>query len=392
MSGPSLKLPRGADELLRDLPIAEPDFEAQAQAIEARLQARPSSADAGDVLGVPELAPEPGEPGRAVTPPSRSLAEMARRSVQQPSDDSTALVKELLAATSRARRPDAEMVARVRAAGKTPATSTPLASNVTPLPGGERPSGVVSRVGPAVSPVQAAPRSKRGALLGAAAAALALAAGLALFVSSGRPSAEPPAATAAVAATPEPAGEPHGAPPSAAAAAAPQARSSGDGVLTPDALAMAPEPKGREPSSKAAALAAAPKPHTAVAAPGASPHASAATTVDAPAEVAHAEMRPEPASEPVLKPAQGSTDSLPLSPSGGAVSTALGAVRADAQACLAGQNGAVAAVVTFASDGHVTHVKAGGPSGACIQAALSKARISPFAKDQFSATTTIRPP
>jgi hypothetical protein len=40
----------------------------------------------------------------------------------------------------------------------------------------------------------------------------------------------------------------------------------------------------------------------------------------------------------------------------------------------------------------VLRVSASGPSAACIQAALSKAHIAPFAKDSFSATTTIRPP
>jgi hypothetical protein len=107
---------------------------------------------------------------------------------------------------------------------------------------------------------------------------------------------------------------------------------------------------------------------------------------------ATAELEPEPPAEPPMKPAEGNTDSIPLSPSGGAVSTALGAVRSGAQACLAGQNESVVAVVTFASDGHVASVSAGGPSGGCIQAALSKAHIAPFAKERFSATTTIRPP
>ena len=37
-------------------------------------------------------------------------------------------------------------------------------------------------------------------------------------------------------------------------------------------------------------------------------------------------------------------------------------------------------------------VGATGPAAACIQAALSKARIQPFAKESFTANTTIRPP
>ena len=93
-----------------------------------------------------------------------------------------------------------------------------------------------------------------------------------------------------------------------------------------------------------------------------------------------------------MKPAQGNSGSVPLTPSAGAVSTALGAVRGGAQACLAGQTNPVSATITFAPDGHVLRVSAGGPAAACIQAALSKAHVAPFARESFSATTTIRPP
>lgn len=383
MSGPTLKLPSGADEWLRDFPVSEPDFEAQAKTIEARLHAR-LDGSADDVLKAPELTPEPGEPAKA---PVRSFTEMARQSVQQPThDDSTALVKELLAATSQARRPDADMVARVRAAGKSPAT--------TPLPSGERPSGVVARAAAApAAPVAAeAPTNRRGVMLGTLGAALAVAAAIALFVRSGASDAPPPledrSATSAAEVVPL-------APPRTEDVPAKPS----PGVLgSPDALATSAEPTANETTG------ATPKTATA---PGAASLASKAQPAGAIAtkpgkvvlqddpqteKTAGAERQAEPPPEPAMKPAEGSTDNVPLSPSGGAVSTALGAVRGGAQACLAGQSSSVTAVVTFASDGHVTSVTAGGPSGACIQAALSKARLTPFARDHFSATTTIRPP
>ena len=61
MSEPTLKLQRNADELLRDFPATEPDFEAQAQAIQARLKGSPGGMVFDDWLKLPELPAEPGE-------------------------------------------------------------------------------------------------------------------------------------------------------------------------------------------------------------------------------------------------------------------------------------------------------------------------------------------
>src|SRR5689334_16333641 len=101
MSEPTLKLPRGAEELLKDFPFTEPDFEAQAKAIEARLKGDVSDPGAllppsagvtlDDLLAAPTLAAEPGEPGaassvRAAEAPKSNFAEMARKSVQKGQD------------------------------------------------------------------------------------------------------------------------------------------------------------------------------------------------------------------------------------------------------------------------------------------------------------------
>ena len=87
MTGPSIKLPRGADELLQSFPAGEPDFEAQALAIEARVaaakDAKAPSSD--DWLAPPDLASEPNEPAAASrvragsAAPKSSFAEMARK-------------------------------------------------------------------------------------------------------------------------------------------------------------------------------------------------------------------------------------------------------------------------------------------------------------------------
>jgi hypothetical protein len=419
MSEPTLKLQRNAEELLQEFPVTEPDFEAQAQAIQARLKGTPGGMVFDDWLKVPELDAEPGEPGlpssvRATsTPksaPKSNFAEMARKSVQQ-KDDSKELAKELLAATAQSRRPNAEMVERVRAAGRAAATSTPVAGSAgstpsattTPLPSTDasvedapRNSGVVARSATTVRPA-AAPANNRGVIIGIIGGAVALAACVALFVRSSGEDQRTRAALAAQKAADAPIAAPKVNVPS------PAATLGDEGVVTPEALAAAqkasPGPAlGQEtkPSAAragAAVVAAAPV-SKAAPTPSAEAKPEAVVLEDDPAPAAPpaAATKPEPTTEPPLKPAEGNATSVPLQPSGGAVSTALNSVRGGAQACLAGQTDPVSAVVTFASDGHVLRVSASGPSAACIQAALSKAHIAPFAKESFSATTTIRPP
>lgn len=391
MSEPTLKLQRNADELLREFPANEPDFEAQAQAIQARLQNAPGRVD-GDWLKPPELAAEPGEPVPSSVRASATkthFAEMARKSVQK-ADDSVELAKELLAATAQRRRPDAEMVERVRAAGRVAATTTPLPATSTEKARDEqRNSGVVARAGtPAVT---AAAASNRGAVIGIVGGLVALAACVALYVrSSGEDSRTRAALDAQRAAE---------APVAAAKPKAPALIEDRD-ALSPEALTAAPLPAVASPEgAKAVALKGAAAPAAASApSPKLAPVASAPQQQvvleddPQPARAAPVERHAEPAPEPALKPAEGNAGSVPLSPSAGALSTALGSVRSGAQACLAGQTAPVTAVVTFGSDGHVLRVSASGPSASCIQAALSKARLAPFAKESYSATTTIRPP
>ncbi|HVY29751.1 MAG TPA: hypothetical protein VHB79_24495 [Polyangiaceae bacterium] len=413
MSEPTLKLQRNADELLRDLPMAEPDLEARAQAIAGKLGSKPAEGALSDddLFRAPELMAEVGEPSLPVPPSAvragqkSNFAEMARKSLQKGEDDATALAKELMAA-AKSRRPDAEMVERVKAAGRAGATASPL-----PTGDVERTSGVVTRAEPvpvaAAVPV-AAPASSpsrgvsRGTVIGIFGSVVGIAACLALYFKTNEPASSPTsaalqaekAADAVVAATPQ-AGRP-----APTAAAKPN-----DGVVSPEALAPATEPQAPEGEKrgggKAAAVAAAPagapggSPKVAAAAPSAAAPKQEAVVLEddpAPAQAPVAEKKAEPTPEPQLKPAEGNGGSLPISPSAGAVSTALGSVRSDAQACLAGQTEAVSASVTFGSDGHVLSVRASGPAAACIQAALSKAHVAPFAKDSFTAPITIRPP
>lgn len=395
MNEPTLKLPHGAEELLKDFPLAEPDFEAQAKAIEARLtDAKDPSAllppSAGlsidDLFKAPALAAEPGEP------PKSNFAEMARKSLQKKDDEATLLAKELLAVTAQNRRPSPEMVERVRAAGRASATASPLPTGESPM--GEdvqRTSGVVAR---APEPPRAA-ASNRGTMIGIAGGVLALAACVALFLKSGQPEQSPTEAALAAekASVATPAASP-------AALTTPPDAKRGEAVLSPEALTAAPANEASQPAAKGGA----PKAATGgpLGAPARAPAPNAAAKPEAvvlqdepepePESPPATQPKPETAPEPPLKPAEGNTGGVPLTPSAGAISSALNGVRGSAQQCLAGQTTPVSASVTFAADGHVLRVGASGPAAGCIQAALSKARIQPFAKDSFTANTTIRPP
>ncbi|HEY1695936.1 MAG TPA: hypothetical protein VGG39_27400 [Polyangiaceae bacterium] len=88
--------------------------------------------------------------------------------------------------------------------------------------------------------------------------------------------------------------------------------------------------------------------------------------------------------------------SVPLKPSQGAISGALGAALPGARGCLGPDDPISHATVTFRSDGSVQNVgvsggAAGKPAEACIRSALSKARVAPFAQPTFTASTTVRP-
>jgi hypothetical protein len=84
-------------------------------------------------------------------------------------------------------------------------------------------------------------------------------------------------------------------------------------------------------------------------------------------------------------------------PSAGAAQAAVGAVLGTARACVAGHPQPSSAELVFGSDGQVQSVSVGGPAAgtpaaACIESALKKARVQPFAASSFSLGVTVRPP
>lgn len=87
--------------------------------------------------------------------------------------------------------------------------------------------------------------------------------------------------------------------------------------------------------------------------------------------------------------------SVPQRPSQGQVAGAIGSVMPNAKACLGGDDPMSRATVTFQSDGTVKSVSvsgfaAGKPQEACIKAALSKAKVDPFAEATYPVPVSIR--
>jgi DNA segregation ATPase FtsK/SpoIIIE-like protein len=83
-------------------------------------------------------------------------------------------------------------------------------------------------------------------------------------------------------------------------------------------------------------------------------------------------------------------------PSPGAVQAAVGSVMGAARACTAGLSGVSRAALTFGSNGQVLSVGVSGPAQgtgaeACIQTALGRARVQPFARPSYTVKLSVRP-
>jgi hypothetical protein len=370
-----------AEAVLAAFPLAERDWERDARAVEARLSANVRGSTADALLAAP-LPSEPGEPsavsGTATLPANagarpQSLAELARRSMEkkQSSERERARERMQLAAQERANR------AEPPALGESP--TVPVAP--------ARP--------PSAASAGVAPRLVSRLALGIS--ALALAAAALLWLRSREPT---PLASNTPAAT-------RGAPAAGAGSPAPAA-TSGPQTLGKgsDVPALASEVPAKTAEIAAPALAASPAAEpAAVAKSPAGTHVNAAqiAVADEPAKAAAVATRSpvkrvetELPPDPGLRPADSTGGELPTKPSTGAVQAALGSVMSGARRCVAGDPLPSSAVVVFGSDGRVRQVSVTGPaqgkpSGACIEAQLSHARVQPFAAPNFSVSATVRP-
>ena len=322
---------------------------------------------------------------------------MARRSVEQKQSAERAMARESLALAAQT-RPSSEQAAALREA-----VSAVRAVDAPPAPPSAR--AARSSGAPAANPARASlptvaatraevPWSK----LGLAAGGLALAAVALLWLRA--PAPEPLVSTVV-----QPGAAPANAesPQSLALAPAP----GGGAEHAPGApVAIDPSTLSREAAAqtadikhtKAAAGSAAPAPAVSASAAGPSPEKVVLEDdqpTSAPPPAAKPADRALPP-DPALRPADSTGGAIPVKPSTGAVQAALGAVMSGARHCVAGDEAASSAVVVFASDGHVQSVSVSGPasgkpSGACIEAQLSRARVQPFAAASFSVNATVRP-
>ncbi|HEX5100987.1 MAG TPA: hypothetical protein VFV94_15865 [Polyangiaceae bacterium] len=411
------KLVVRAEALVAQAELREPDYEALAQRIEGALATAgksddslllpplPESVEDGRLL--PEEAAEPKlEAVAASDVPAEeplaeregaSLADLARAALaRRESKDRVSIAKESLAIATQQRTPAAPAAAKPLPTIETDDTRERKRSTVPP-----------------------ARRSRaafdtRGPWLGVGVAAIGLAAGFGLYVAGNRKTEiiQVPVAVNAPAATPEVTSK-------AAAESAPRAnaltpdmlpaeRGAATPVLTPDALAR------ESASSKAAASVADARP----VAPSERPAGPAAVASAATPTTAAGAAKPEkivleeehaagdagparaskPPATPGLRPAElNANGGIADKPSTGAAQAAVGAVLGAARSCIAGQPQGSSATLVFGSSGEVTRVSVSGPAegtpaAACIQSALKKARVQPFAASNFSLGVTIRPP
>jgi len=365
---------------LSGFPFPERDWEQDAVAVEAKLSTGQLGGTDAALLAAP-LPSEPGEPSAApsatATPlthsgvRTQSLAEMARRSVEnkQAAEREMARASLALAAQQRPAVPPAPK----------PVAAAPIANVGAP---------------PLVSAASPWPK------FGAAAAVIALAAGVLFWLR--QPGAPVPLVSTVVpTATPTSEAKPSNvAAPGATPTPVPVAQLTPSGIdpnSLPDENTTKPLDAAHEKPSAGAAR----TPTAGAASSGSSAEkivldddpekapGAAKAPVEKPVEKA---LPPDPA----LRPADSTGGAVPAKPSTGAVQAALGAVMSGARHCVAGEDAASSAVVVFSSDGRVQSVSVSGPaagqsSGACIQAQLSRARVQPFAASSFSVSATVRP-
>jgi hypothetical protein len=342
-----VRLPDRAEELLRGWPAPERDDEAweqNAKAVMSRL------GEAKAELSLLEAPLPQGEEDRKSDPgaPKRSLLELAR-SVEADDKQSAAadLARESFALANRERTSSPSFHDNVR-------PSQPVSATATPMPA----------LPPNVTRLEK--RSNAGPV-GMVIVALAGLAAATFIVMQTRKDEQPTAAivppTIVVTNAPAP--------------AATAKTEESEVVALGDLDTAKGAPKKGLNQGGATAMAEKPKPGEA------SPVAKPTTKT------------PDPEEDVKLRPAE-STGGTPEKPALGAVQAAVGAVLGSARACVAGQDDASSATITFGSDGRVQSVAVSGPAQGtnaepCIKAALSKARVQPFSRPTFAASTAVRP-
>jgi hypothetical protein len=400
------RLPAGAEALLQGLPLPEPDFEALATRIDARVATTvPGSTD--DAL---LAAPFPDEAGEELPAPAQPaaprLSDLARAVAQKRTDAAdTELAREALSAASKLRSQTDVLVERMRAAPKAaepplrPAAAEAVPARPLPPPPVPRAEAYAASAPPPAR-TEKEKKSSLTAFWGGAGLVLAAAAAWVVLVGSPKKPEASRADTAVAAA------------PAASAVAQVEVPKEVEHPLPPVAAAeTTPAPAAEPAAAEQVAIA------KGGASRGADSEGSSAASAPVAARAKKSSARPEkveldaapakPAAQAPagpsnqdaqLKPAAGepAEDLMPDKPSTGAVQAAIASVMGSARSCVAGADGPTPATVIFGSNGSVKSVVVGGavegtPAGKCISAALSRAKVAPFAQSSFSVGVSVRP-
>jgi hypothetical protein len=382
------------------------------------------------------LASSPSASSSAPPPPSagsgQSLSALARSVAQKgPRPQASDIAKESLSVAAAARAHTDKIVERVRSSRSEVASassaqrpSAPGASAPLSAPPSANSLGASAPSAPASdfpsTPPSSRPRASRGPWLAVAAIGFAAAAAI-LFIGRSREPAslpdvargpsEQPARGVAENAAPIVKQKPVAAAPVPAAPSAEatlqeppkeEERASAAGAEPPPASRLAAGSAARPAAAKVPAANAVAQRFAGAVMPGAASAASAmrpapeAVVLDEAPRGTDAQAAPT-TTQSALRPASGApSGGLPDKPSTGAVQAALGSVMGPARACLAGTTAAAPAQVTFGSDGavktaSVTGPTAGSPVASCIETALRRARVAPFAAASFSLGVWVRP-
>jgi hypothetical protein len=370
-----LKLVLHAESIAQTLDLREPDWDDFERRLTASLASAPDVDDALFAAPLPELEEERRARLGAEPRESVSLADLARATVAKRAENEAAsLVKASLALASQQRAQVERIAERKPSALERPVAAAPEAAPP------KAPAG------------RSSAWDSRGPWIGVAVAAVGLAASFGLYFAS--------QGTRTVIVTQAPVASAPTAPataapklPEAEKRSSPEAgnRAGSDLSAGPSAEAVAqasPAATGEDPAEAKAELGV--------------PATNAGASKAKPERVVLKEERPTPgagtaAPSSALRPAElKPTGGISDRPSTGAAQAAVGAVLGAARACLAGQTAPSSATLVFGSDGEVNRVQvtgaaAGTPAENCVEAALKKARVQPFAAPSFSLGVTVRP-
>jgi hypothetical protein len=409
MSDRNSRLPPRAEALLSSFSIPERDFEAMEERVRAQIAQTTIGSTPAALLEAP-LPAEPGEQEDAApsSSPTTRLSDLARAVANKKVDAAAdaEIARETLSVANKLRSQTDVLLERMRAAPRSaepplrpralpsanelPAPATPVRLAPPPVtPASDRPAAAAATTGKG---------SRRFAWIGGAGLSLAAAAALIVLVrqpGDGRESAP----VAAVQAPDESKGK-QAAPAGTATPAATATTETAAAPPLPEPAAAPKEPVTDDRAIEGTAPAVRARPTSGGAPAPVKRHARGERVVldEAPASAPKAASeRAQAAAENELKPAAGKTDGLlPDKPSTGAVQAAIASVMNAARACVAGADAPIPATVMFGPNGAVKSVVVSGaaqgsPAGKCIQSALGRAKVAPFAQNTFSVGVSVRP-